>query len=97
LLILGNSVAGVENLGNEHHHGGVACTRLLERVEEPVLHAVANHMRQRLPIAKRYTSVGVLHAAPRLLLLGGEGGGGEGLFWVCSGELQQPPWGKKEK
>lgn len=64
VLVLGDAVAGVVHLRDEHLHGGVAAAGLLERVLEPALHAVAHHLRQRLPLLLHRTAVHPLHVPP---------------------------------
>lgn len=64
MLVLGDAVAGVVHLRDEHLHGGVAAAGLLERVLEPALHAVAHHLRQRLPLLLHCPAVHPLHVPP---------------------------------
>lgn len=64
VLVLGDAVAGVVHLRDEHLHGGVAAAGLLERVLEPALHAVAHHLRQRLPLLLHRPAVHPLHVPP---------------------------------
>jgi hypothetical protein len=51
ILVLGGSITREEHLRYKHLVGDVAFARLLVRVLEPALDAVADHLRQRLPLA----------------------------------------------
>ena len=53
MLVLGGSITREEHLSYKHLVGDVPFARLLVRVLEPALDAVADHLRQRLPLALR--------------------------------------------
>ena len=53
VLVLGGSITREEHLSYKHLVGNVTFARLLVRILEPALDVVADHLRQRLPLALR--------------------------------------------